>query len=97
MFNYVRAFLSNLTVQLQVDAYASLTNRISRGVPQGSTLSPMLFNIAIIRLPTELQAIPTLHDNIYAYDVTIWCSHGSPAEVEQTPQKGLDIVPKYSA
>ncbi|KAG0443471.1 hypothetical protein HPB47_014879, partial [Ixodes persulcatus] len=71
MFYYARAFLSNRTVEIQVDAYTFLPHPISRAVPQGSTPSPMLFNMAMIRFPTQLQAIPTPHHNIYADDVTV--------------------------
>ena len=47
-------------------------------------------------LPNRLQSIPTLKHAIYADDITLWCNTGSPAQQEETIQKGIDAVHQYT-
>lgn len=54
----------------------------NRGTPQGSVLSPFLFNVALIKLPHLLSTIPHAHHSLYAGDITIWTAGGSDAHIE---------------
>ena len=67
----------------------------NRGTPQGSVLSPTLFNIAMIGLPEKLDGLENLHHTIYADDVTLWINRGSDGQIESTLQKAIDIIEKY--
>ncbi|KAM7281625.1 uncharacterized protein ISCGN_006022 [Ixodes scapularis] len=95
MYNYIAAFLTNRTIQIQIDDYTSPKSTLTAGVPQRAILSPILFNLALKNLPQALATISDLHHNLYADDITIWSNTGSPAEQEQTIQAGLNIIHQY--
>ena len=47
IFNWIRDFLMNRTIQVMVGGVGSKTVEIENGTPQGSVTSPVLFNIMI--------------------------------------------------
>lgn len=67
----------------------------STRTPQGTVISPLLFNIALIGLPQELQKINGLHHTIYADDITIWTHGLSSGQTEQVLQEAVQTVEKY--
>ena len=60
--------------------------RVIRGVPQGSTLGPLLFNIFI----NDIFLFVNANLNIYADDQKIYDSHEDPAALHLTMQNELD-------
>ena len=60
-------FLDNRTFRVRVDGFTGPTHHILSGVPQGSILSPTLYNLYIHDLPDPLH---DCHHIIYADDVT---------------------------
>ncbi|XP_037526455.1 vacuolar protein sorting-associated protein 4A [Rhipicephalus sanguineus] len=59
----------------------------SNGTPQGSVISPMLFNLIMVGLPKELDKIPGIHHSICADDITIWIGDGSDGYIDQRLQE----------
>lgn len=97
-YAYIRDFLTNRTVQLDTGSGdPSTISPGSRGTPQGSVLSPLLFNIALLGLPNLLADIPHLHHSLYADDLTLWITHGSDGQIEETLQTAIDRVGTYLA
>lgn len=47
MFNWIKEFLMKRTIQVNVGSVSSKTVDIENGTPQGSLISPVLFNIMI--------------------------------------------------
>lgn len=96
---YVRAFLCNRTLRVRVGAETSLPRRVCTGVPQGSVLSPFLFNLVLAVLP---DCIPTdlpypVEVALYADDVALWC-HGPPADayvIRACLQRSLEAVADF--
>uniref|UniRef100_A0A6G5A9P4 Putative tick transposon n=1 Tax=Rhipicephalus microplus TaxID=6941 RepID=A0A6G5A9P4_RHIMP len=95
-YNYVRNFLTNRKARLSLGGLTSDLQELGcRGTPQGSVISPMLFNLIMIGLPKELNKIPGLYHSIYADDITIWVSDGSDGYIEQRLQEAIGTVERY--
>lgn len=62
------------------------------GTPQGAVLSPLLFNIALMRLPEALNEISQVRHAIYADDVTILSLSGNMGQIEDAFQQAASIV-----
>lgn len=95
-FNYVKAFLHNRTATLRLGPHSTpLFNMPARGTPQGSVISPLLFNIALLHLPVELDHIPDLHHAFYADDITLWTTQGSVGAQQDTLQQAINTINTY--
>lgn len=95
-YNYIRAFLTDRTATITVGALTSSEITMgSVGTPQGSVISPMLFNLALLGLPSQLQKIPGLHHTLYADDITLWVCEGSDGFIEQILQEAIHTVERY--
>ncbi|KAL3290506.1 hypothetical protein HHI36_023842 [Cryptolaemus montrouzieri] len=68
--NVVRSFLTNRTLSVRVGTNISTPRIISAGVPQGSVLSPTLFNIFSADIPTDKNVLTAL----YADDIALLSS-----------------------
>ncbi|KAG0412466.1 hypothetical protein HPB47_010386 [Ixodes persulcatus] len=96
MYNYIRNFPSNRTATFKIPGHISIPFQLHQGVPQGSILSPTLFNLAMSKLPAKLDTIPHLKFSIYADDVTLWTNTGSPGQQEETLQHACDTDARYA-
>lgn len=97
MYNYIRAFLRDRTATIGIGPHRSGTIRlVGRGTPQGSVLSPTLFNIALAGLPRLLDQIPDVAHAIYADDITIWCTRGCDGAIQERLQQAVDTVSEYA-
>ncbi|KAH7933023.1 hypothetical protein HPB49_006903 [Dermacentor silvarum] len=86
------------TAQITFGSLSSPTFSLGcRGIPQGSVLSPLLFNITLIPMARTLASIPTLSHSFDADDITLWTTTGSVGAMEETLQAGADIVAACAA
>ena len=67
---YLHNLLSRRTFQVRIGRQVSCTMDINNGLPQGSTLSPILFNVMLHDIPVS----PAVHNLLYADDCVIWKS-----------------------
>ena len=83
-------FLSNRCYQVNWQKKNSNFFLINRGVPQGSCLSPTLFNIyfsdVIISIPKSIDKA------LFADDLAIWCSDSSIKVIEYNLQRGINKI-----
>lgn len=70
IYNYLEDFISNRSIQVRVGTTYSNVKQLDMGLPQGSILSPILFNIFIADLPTILNRDTTLVQ--FADDICMW-------------------------
>ena len=70
MYNYIRSFLSDRSMQVRWKGATSTTKGVSMGVPQGSVIAPLLFNIMVHDVDTAVKGKVVL--NMYADDLAIW-------------------------
>ncbi|KAM7304248.1 hypothetical protein ISCGN_014148 [Ixodes scapularis] len=90
--NFIKAFLKDRTYSIRIGDHMSNPRPNRVGVPQGSVLSPLLFNMAMADLPHRLSRIPSLKFTIYADDISLWTVTGDTRTQQQTLQAGLDEV-----
>ncbi|KAM7293892.1 hypothetical protein ISCGN_023467 [Ixodes scapularis] len=92
-YKYFASFLTNRTATVGIGHLRSDTfTTIPKGTPQGSVVSPLLFNIAMKDLPPLLQAIPNLHHAIYADDLTLWVPTGSTGDQQDALQAAIQLA-----
>ena len=69
MYNFIRSFLSDRSMQVRWKGATSTTKGVSMGVPQGSVIAPLLFNIMVHDVPTTVKGKVVL--TMYADDLAI--------------------------
>ena len=77
--NLIKNYLSGRSQFVSIDGFQSVARKVTCGVPQGSVLGPLLFNVFINDLPA---AIKHSIVDIYADDTTL----SSSADIEVAPQ-----------
>ena len=70
MYNYIRSFLSDRSMQVRWTGATSTTKGVNMGVPQGSGILPMLVNIMVHDVDTAVKGKAVL--TMYADDLAIW-------------------------
>ncbi|KAM7299368.1 hypothetical protein ISCGN_019934, partial [Ixodes scapularis] len=76
-FQYIKQFLSDRQsfIRIEDEEYGPYQLG-TRGTPQGAVLSPLLFNLAMMKLPAQLAKVEGVQHALYADDITIWAKHG---------------------
>uniref|UniRef100_L7LYN9 Putative tick transposon n=1 Tax=Rhipicephalus pulchellus TaxID=72859 RepID=L7LYN9_RHIPC len=79
---YIAAFLGGRTMRVRVGGALSDPRPVSVGVPQGSVLSPFLFNLALADIGDYIpRALPCdVRVAIYADDIAVFAARRSDAE-----------------
>ncbi|KAM7297285.1 hypothetical protein ISCGN_022438 [Ixodes scapularis] len=96
MHDYIQDFLNDRTAQISIGGTTSDDIMLGgRGTPQGSVLSPYLFNVAMIGLPEKQEAIGGLHHSIYTDDITLWVTGDSDGFIQDTLQEAIRAVESY--
>jgi ribonuclease HI len=91
MFNMLHDFLSNRQIRVRVKGQLSKNHTINMGVPQGSVLGPILFNLAL----HDIDQIPIkkAHLSAYADDIALWSqpygANGKPGKNKSNPNNNF--------
>ena len=101
MYDYIKCFLSNRTIQTRVGATYSTYRTLNMGIPQGSVIAPILFNILIHDLPKSVSKNVTLVQ--YADDICMWMNvtlkKSTPQRIQnyikRLYQNELDSIGQY--
>lgn len=95
-FNYIKDFLTDRTVQVIAGDLQLPPKQLgSTGTPQGSVISPLLFNLVMIGVANKLNTIQNVKYTIYADDITIWKTQGSDGQLEAALQEAVSAVEDY--
>ena len=84
-------YLSNREYSISIGGELSQKRKMERGLPQGSILSPILFNIPANSIPT----VPYTSQIIYADDKKIYCRGKTLEEVEQKLQHAIGPLEQW--
>ncbi len=94
MFNFVTSFLSDRSFKLKMDGQISDSYTLQNGTPQGSIISPLLFNIMVddlfIKIPKDVIT------SQFADDAALWTSHKNPHTAQKKIQHELDKIEKWT-
>ena len=92
ILKWIYEYISNRTFNVFFEGEYSCEKDITSGVPQGSSLSPTLFNVMINDIP-KLQGVVLSE---YADDITFYCYGDSFNELKTLAQKQIDTLFKWT-
>lgn len=70
----IMSFLTNRKVQFKVNSSLSQPLTLQAGTPQGSILSPTLFNLSVSDIPKPLESTYSTQLSQFADDIGTWCT-----------------------
>lgn len=94
MYNWIRDFLFNRTIQVRVSTAFSQIHTIENGTPQGSVSSPILFNIMINDIFTKVDR--GIGRSLYADDGALWKRGRNVKYVEKCLQNAVKMVENWA-
>ena len=94
MLRWISDFLTGRTIRVAVGGNISNCFEMQNGTPQGSILSPILFNIMINDLPTPVDMMT--RSSIFADDSAAWRSGRNVSFLNRKIQTQLDAVVDWS-
>ncbi|XP_072143706.1 uncharacterized protein [Dermacentor andersoni] len=92
-YAYIKDFLTERTTEIiACDQRLQKKKFGSVGSPQGSVISPLLFNHVMIGVAERLSQVARVRHTIYAEDITLWVPGGSDGHIETTLQEAVDAI-----
>lgn len=88
MLRYIENYLTARTFQVRIGNTTSKTYKTHNGLPQGSVLSPLLYNIMMGDIPTDQD----VRISMYADDCAIWISGRNIVHITEKIQKYLNLL-----
>ena len=93
LYNWIKDFLAKRSFHVTWNSANSKSHDILTGVPQGSCLSPTIFNIFFSDIAHVIDH--PVNKALYADDLAIWFTGNKKKEMEQTLQKAIDHITSF--
>ena len=97
LLKIIKSFLTNRSFQAKIGTSKSTTRPLRAGVPQGSVLSPTLFNLYLSDFPFDQIRSPRRIIGLYADDLAIFSRQHSLKSAASTAQSALKDLQKWYA
>lgn len=94
MYNWILDFLFERTFQVRIGEEMSASNDILNGTPQGSVISPILFNLMINDIFEKLN--PNIGKALYADDGAVWKRGRNLRSIVKGIQEAIHEVERWS-
>ncbi|CAF1091286.1 unnamed protein product, partial [Brachionus calyciflorus] len=96
--NWIKSYLENRKFQITNESKKNSSIKdIKSGVPQGGCLSALLFALFINDLGKKLRKLsPKLNFELFADDVSVWCSHSRINSINKILQKATTIINNFA-
>jgi hypothetical protein len=94
VLNYVQDFLTDRSIRVKVGDALSDKYRMENGTPQGSVISPLLFNVMINDIPKPVD--PATNTSVFADDSAAWKSGSNVRLLARHIQQHLDNVQRWA-
>lgn len=92
LIKLIQSFISNRTFSVSVDNHQSNPYTIQAGLPQGSPLSPLLFNLYTADLPTSKK----INTAQFADDTALFISDTTLTDIRNKMQQHLNLIENWS-
>ncbi|GFV57503.1 RNA-directed DNA polymerase from mobile element jockey [Trichonephila clavipes] len=97
LFKWISDFLSQRFLNIKYDNFHSGYGQTRQDLPQGSILSPVLFNIMINDLLSFIDnAVPEINSLLYADDLVLWSIGSDILKLESTLNLALVTLANWS-
>ena len=93
MIDWIKNYLSNRLFYVTWNGKSSSSHGIKCGVPQGSSLSPTLFNLFFSSIAQSIP--PEVKHALFADDLSIWFSSNKKKQSEKTLQNAIDKIVEF--
>nr|XP_037275992.1 uncharacterized protein LOC119168701 [Rhipicephalus microplus] len=95
-YAYIKDFLTNRTTRLVAgELQLPLKQLGSTGTPQGSVISPLLFNLVMIGVARRLERVRNIKYTICADDIALWSTGGNDSQIEAALQEAVTAVEEH--
>ncbi|XP_077536539.1 uncharacterized protein LOC144148888 [Haemaphysalis longicornis] len=92
-YAYIKDFLTGRTTEINAGDLRLKEKKLgSVGTPQGSVISPLVFNLVMIGVAERLSRVAGVRHTIYADDITLWVPGGSDGHIEGALQEAVDAI-----
>ncbi|XP_067676368.1 uncharacterized protein [Haliotis asinina] len=95
MANYVQSFLQERSISVLLGDHLSERHRLDNGTPQGSIISPTLFNIMIDDLFEHVPRDSYTNTSKFADDGAVWVRHRELSKIQAQLREALDGVEQW--
>lgn len=94
MLNWINNFMRDRIIQVNVDGFLSSKEKVVNGTPQGSVISPVLFNVMINDIFCKLEGSFGL--SLFADDGAVWKRERNLRYIYKQLQQAINTVETWA-